>query len=135
MDHYRESNAAFIAPLSAPLIMFFVLLTTGNSVLSSAFSSLLTVLVSYFGFALFILPLHKHLKAKNKENLLALLASGFIGGVIIVSVLYAVLSVVLGARESYDLKAMLIGAGFGCSVAIVFCLLSGTTRLLPSNER
>lgn len=131
MKQFRDSHAAFIAPLSAPLFMFVALLVTGTPVLSSALTSLFTALISYFGFVLFILPLHKYLKAKNKESVPALMVAGLIGGALIVSVLYIILATVLGSRESLDLKATSIGALFGGGVAIVFCLLSGIKKLLP----
>lgn len=133
MKQYQHSNAAIIAPLSAPLFMFVVLMVTGNPIISSVFTALFIVPISYFGFALFIMPLHRYLKAKNIENVLALAASGLFGGVVIVFVLYIILAVALGSRERFELTAVVTGALFGGGVGIVFCLLSGTKRLLPSN--
>lgn len=135
MEPNRDSNAALIAPLSSPIIMFFVLLVSGTSIPGSAFTAFFTGLISYSGFVIFILPLHKYLKAKNKENMLALVFSGLIGGSFFVSSLYLVLGIMLGSRQHFELSATIIGAMFGGGVAIAFCLLSGTTRLLPHKAR
>lgn len=129
----KNSNAGFIAPLIVPIIIFFILLFSGGSVIASAFTALLYCLISYFGFIIFILPLHKYLKEKKKENILALLFSGMIGGALIVSVLYLLLSLVLGSRENFELQATIAGVIFGGAVAFVFCLLSGITKFVPTD--
>jgi len=119
MKPYTGRKAAYVAPLSAPIIMFFVLLVFGDSIIVSAFTSVYVCIISYIGFTVFVLPLHKYLKAKNKENMMALVVSGLIGGSFIVSILYILLGVVLGSREFFALSATAVGAFFGGVVAFV----------------
>ena len=134
MASVNTNKAGVIASLIIPVILFFWLLFSGTTVLSSAFTALSYWLLCYLGFAVFILPLHKWLQSKNRQSLWVLLVSGMLGGVVIVSVMYFAFSLMLGGRSNFNLQETFIGAVGGGIVAIAYCLLTGVVRLRSSGS-
>lgn len=135
MTQCSDTNASFIAPLVVPVVMFIVLLFKNTHVASAGFTSLCTAVISYFGFVIFLLPLHKILKAKRKEGFLPLLLSGLIGGAVLMAGLYHMLGLFLGSRDNIQVHIPIIGAIFGGLVAIVFCVLSRSICLKPTAKK
>lgn len=134
MRYPGDSKAIFVATLAVALVIFMEQLFSGASILSSGFSALCIWLITYPGFRVFLLPLHKYLKAQGRESILPLMFSGLLAGALMNTAFYLFWVLVLGARERFDFQVMVMGALCGAGVAIIFCLTSGTRRLLPSKQ-
>jgi len=133
MPPYSVEKAQYIASLVVPSWALLGIIS-GESMLFHLIAVFCLWLICKFGLSVFVLPLHNRLKANGRENLLVLLLSGFVGGVLILLGLFIIIALVSGVSTG-DIEAaskgLLFGGVVGVVVSLVFCLLSGTTNLMP----
>jgi len=124
----RVQLAAFTAPLTPSLVIFFIQLVNGTPLKECAINSLFFAPFSYIGFVLVGCSSFAVLKKYNKVSYLSLALCGMIGSALIYTAIMYVLTLEYRRETSDIFFALFTGAGFGGLVAFSFCAVAGIKK-------